>query len=228
MVAVLAACSGGTDAMVRTLQQVVRRDGGIAGVQLNSNFRYLRITVAGRVALMVLGSVDSLPQGAVEVWYSSQREVLRFQNGRTVGAVGLTTEWREVGLPALPSWSELARTGQPFRWSRVRDVMPGYSFGVIDSLVLRVISPPRKTEMLGVDPQGLTWFEEQVEPGERVGGLMATGMAGVDKLLPPARYAVDFRGGKETVVYGEQCLAADLCFTWQRWPVVVDGSAGKG
>jgi hypothetical protein len=24
--------------------------------------------------------------------------------------------------------------------------------------------------------------------------------------------------GTETVVYGEQCLAADLCFTWQLWP----------
>jgi hypothetical protein len=38
-----------------------------------------------------------------------------------------------------------------------------------------------------------------------------------DKTLPPARYAVDLRGGKETVVYGEQCITPDICFTWQRW-----------
>jgi len=25
--------------------------------------------------------------------------------------------------------------------------------------------------------------------------------------------------GAEAVVYGEQCLAPELCFTWQRWPV---------
>jgi hypothetical protein len=28
---------------------------------------------------------------------------------------------------------------------------------------------------------------------------------------------VDFVKEPPVVVYGEQCLAADLCFTWQRW-----------
>lgn len=187
--------------MVRTLQTAVGRDSGITGARLNPNFRYLRVTVGGRVALLVLGSEDRNPQGPIQVWFSAQKEVLRFQDGRTVGAVGLTTEWRAVSLSELPTWSVIARGGEPVRWTRVRDVMPGYRVGVRDALVVRVVSAPGKSELQGVDPQRLTWFEERVDKG-----------------LPPARYAVDLRYGKEIVVYGEQCLAVDLCFAWQRWP----------
>ncbi len=229
LVAALAACSAGTDAMVRTLQSAVGRDGGIAGVRLNPDFRYLRIAVGGRVALLVLGSEDSHPQGPIQVWFSAQREVLRFQNGRMVGAVGLTTEWRAVSLPELQSWSAIARAEPPARWTRVREVMPGYRFGVKDSLVVRGTRAPMKSELVGADPQSLTWFEEKIEPEQPARGLAVIGriLADDDKVLPPARYAVDFSDGKETVVYGEQCLARDLCFTWQRWPVESDCSKGK-
>lgn len=228
LVAALAACSAGTDAMVRTLQTAVGRDSGISGARLNPNFRYLRVTVGGRVALLVLGNEDSHAQGPIQVWFSAQKEVLRFQNGRTVGAVGLTTEWREVSLTELQSWSVIARSGEPVPWTRVRDVMPGYRFGVRDALVVRVVPPPRKSELQGMDPQSLTWFEERVEPERRAGGLGGLGgFLADDMVLPPARYAVDLRDGKETVVYGEQCLAVDLCFAWQRWPTESADSKGK-
>jgi hypothetical protein len=59
--------------------------------------------------------------------------------------------------------------------------------------------PPQRSELNGIEPQNLAWFEERAEE------------------LPPARYAVEFRGSAATVVYGEQCLAPKLCFTWQRW-----------
>ncbi len=218
LVAALVACSSGTNAIVQTLQDAVGRDRNVATARLNPNFRYLRVTVDGRVALLALGNEDGHPQGPIEVWFSAQREVLRFQNGRLVGAVGLTTEWRSVSLPELPSWSAVARAAQPVRWTRLRDVMPGYSFGVRDTLVLRVTSPPKKSQLQGLDAQSLTWFEEQIDP-ERLAGYLATpgGSLATDNALPPARYAVDFRDAKETVVYGEQCLAPKLCFTWQRW-----------
>jgi hypothetical protein len=152
--------------------------------------------------------------------------VLRLQNGRLVGAVGLTTEWRDVFLPELPSWSALARGDQAFRWTRTRDVMPGYRFGVKDALSLRVVAESKRSELLGLDPQRLTWFEETVESAQvaRFAGIFSSGVA-ADAALPPARYAVDFRDGQETVVYGEQCLTSELCFTWQRWPVQVQSTA---
>ena len=228
LVVALSACSAGSNAILQTLPYAYGRNPGVDNARLNPNFRYLRVTIAGRVVLLALGNEDIDLRGPVEVWYSAEREVLRLQNGRLVGAVGLTAEWRNVELPELPSWSALARGDQAFRWTRVRDVMPGYRFGLRDALSLRVIPQPRRSELQGLDPQRLTWFEERVESGQ-VAGLSAVfgNSRATDLQLPPARYAVDFRGGQETVVYGEQCLAPDLCFTWQRWPAQAQSAAGQ-
>ena len=228
MLVALSSCSPASNSMLQTLQSAVWRGDSSASARLNPNFLYLRVTIAGRVVLLALGNEDTDLRGPVEVWYSAEREVLRLQNGRLAGAVGLTAEWRNVELPELPSWSALARGDQAFRWTRVRDVMPGYRFGLRDALSLRVIPQPRRSKLQGLDAQRLTWFEERVESGQ-VAGLSAVfgNSIGADAVLPPARYAVDFRGGQETVVYGEQCLAPDLCFTWQRWPAQAQSAAGQ-
>lgn len=214
----LAACSSGMNAVVKTLQEAVLGDRSVTDAHLNPAFRYIRITVDGRVSFFALGSEDKHPQGPIEVWFSAQREVLRLQNGRVVGASGVTTEWRAVTLPEMPPWSALARSQQPLLWVRIRDVMPGYRFGMRDELVLSAISPPQKSALQGVDAQSLSWFEERFQTGSAAGRLtrLVTSVA-IDGVLPPARYAVDLRDGKEIVVYGEQCLAPDFCFTWQRW-----------
>ena len=228
MLVALSSCSPASNSMLQTLQSAVWRGDSSASARLNPNFLYLRVTIAGRVVLLALGNEDTDLRGPVEVWYSAEREVLRLQNGRLAGAVGLTAEWRNVELPELPSWSALARGDQAFRWTRVRDVMPGYRFGLRDALSLRVIPQPRRSELQRLDAQRLTWFEERVESGQ-VAGLSAIfgNSRATDLQLPPARYAVDFRGGQETVVYGEQCLAPDLCFTWQRWPAQAQSAAGQ-
>lgn len=228
LVAALSACSGASTAILQTLPYAYGRNPSVDNARLNPNYRYLRVTIAGHVALLALGDVDSHPQGPIEVWYSAEREVLRFQNGRLAGAVGLTTEWRDVSMPELPSWSAAARSDHVLRWTRTRDVMPGYRFGVKDALSLRVVAAPQKSALKELDPQRLTWFEERVEaePVASLSGVFGNSSA-ADLPLPPARYAVDLRGGRETVVYGEQCLAADLCFTWQRWPVQAPSSNNK-
>ena len=94
------------------------------------------------------------------------------------------------------------------------------------TLAARVVSEPKRSALQGLDSKRLTWFEERVESGP-VAGLAAVfgSSSAADIPLPPARYAVDLQGGRETVVYGEQCLAAELCFTWQRWPVQAQSSA---
>jgi len=212
--------------MLQTLRYAAWRGDGIASARLNPNFRYLRVTIAGRVVLLALGNEDIDSLGPVEVWYSAEREVLRLQNGRLLGAVGLTAEWRNVVLPELPSWFTLARGDQAFRWTRIRDVMPGYRFGVRDALSVRVIAQPGRSEFQGANVDALTWFEERVDSGS-VAGLFGGGGVVGGEVLPPARYAVDIRDGKETVVYGEQCLARDLCFTWQRWPVQGQSATGQ-
>lgn len=208
LVAAMGGCATSTNAIVQTMQSALGRGRGIEEAKLNPDFRYLRVTIGRRVVLLALGYLDKHPQGTIEVWYSADREVVRLQNGRLVGAAGLTTEWRNVVLPDFPAWSALASAGAPLRWSRTRDVMPGYRYGLRDSLALSVVPPPPTSALQGLDPKDLTWFEERLADE----ALPKTA-------LPAARYAVQLAGNEAIVVYGEQCLAPQTCFNWQRWPV---------
>jgi hypothetical protein len=85
--------------------------------------------------------------------------------------------------------------------------MPGYRFGVHDALSLSIIPAPEKSALQGLEPKDLTWFEERFAEDSLP-----------NTVLPAARYAVSLSGGEGIVVYGEQCLASQTCFTWQRWP----------
>ena len=202
----LTACTSSGSAIWDSIRAGVRPTPPVDQSTLNRDVSYLRLLVDGREVYLALGYVDDQPQGAVEVWYSAGREVLRLQGGRVVGTAGVLTEWRQVVLPDFPTWRAMAGG---YRWTRVRDVMPGYRMGVTDMLDVRGIPAPPDVKLTGFEDVALVWFEERAE----------TTPADPSLRLPPARYAVHVdEDGTETVVYGEQCLAADLCFTWQLWP----------
>ncbi len=190
---VIAGCSISSNAFLQTLKQFTSRDSSSAdSFKTDPRYRYLRVTHEGGVSIVVLGALENSPRGQVEVYYSADGALLRLQNGRLVGSTGLLPEWRSVNLPELPSWSSLAAEGKPLQWERVRDVMPGYRYGIQDKLVLSQVPTPRSTGLIGVDPQKLSWFEERTEASYATLG--------------------------ETVVYGEQCVSARNCLKWQRWP----------
>lgn len=209
-------CSGSTSAVIQTMQSAARGRPDATNVPLNPNFRYLRVTVGGRTALLVLGYVEAHPQGPIEVWYSAEREVIRLQNGRVVGAVGLTTEWRNVIVTGAPTWNSLGNGAHAIQIVRQRDTMPGYRYGLKESLKLVAAPPPAQSSLRNLDPQSLAWFEETTETDPR-GPTTPVSHSG-ENHLPVARYAIAFARGTAEVVYGEQCLSGDLCFAWQRWP----------
>jgi hypothetical protein len=210
-------CSTGTNAMVTSLQRAVLPAPSVDAFPLDPTFRYIRTTHGGHVGFAWLGHIEQTPEGPVEVYYSSSGEVLRINAGRIVGASGFKTEWRRVSVPQ-PSWAAIAGGGAPTPLTRVRDVMPGYRFGVQDDLVVRVIPAPAKSALRGVPAESLTWFTEHIASSS-ANSIRRTvlGSSASDTWLPPARYAVNLTGGSEQVIYGEQCLSADLCLTWQRW-----------
>jgi hypothetical protein len=202
----LTACTSSGSAIWDSMRAGVRPAPPVDQSTLSRDVSYLRLLVDGREVYLALGYVDDQPRGAVEVWYSAGREVLRLQGGRVVGTAGLLTEWRQVVLPELPAWRAMVGG---HRWTRGRDVMPGYRMGVTDTLDVRGIPAPPDVKLTGFEGVALVWFEERAE----------TMPADPALRLPPARYAVYVdEAGTETVVYGEQCIAADLCFTWQLWP----------
>lgn len=217
VVSALAACADSTSAIVQSLRYTIQGGSADVSAKLDPALRYLRATVRGKTALLVLGYVEPDPRGPVQVWYSAQREVVRIQNGRIVGAAGMVAEWRNVQLSNVPSWSAIARDKVATNILRVRDVMPGYRYGVRDLLSTRAATAPARSALRELDPQSLAWFEESVE------GDAARGPLHEKTALPVSRYAVSFHDGLEEVVYGEQCLSADFCFTWQRWPAVPPG-----
>ena len=196
-------CTADGQAVWQTVGAARRSAEAVDRQPLNPAFSYLRVTGGGQTALLVLGYLDPSPAGTVEVWYSGDRQVVRLQGGRVVGATGLPVEWSGVRLPALPTWGELIGRQAPLEWARQRDVSPGYRHGLTDRLALRPMPTARGSALVGRDPASLRWFEER----------------SADGALPPARYAVDpMAPAGAAVVYGEQCLDATFCLTWQRWP----------
>jgi hypothetical protein len=153
---------------------------------------------------MVLGYVDPNPAGEIQVWYSSEGEVLRTQNGRLVGTAGLETNWSAVRTTALPTWMDVF--AQPtLEYARERDETPGYRFGIAERVTIYPVPIPKNAKLSGVAATNLRWFEEAV--------------IGQPDGLPSARYGVQDREGQPPqVIYGEQCLSKDLCIAWQTWP----------
>lgn len=174
---------------------------------LLSDHRYLRVHVSGRTLLLVLGYKEAAPDGAIEIWYSAQGEVVKLQRGRIVATDGLSTDWRAVRFSRPPpDWQTLAKHG-PLRYTRSRDEMPGYRFGLRDTLIATVIAAPTHSLIRDIAPASLHWIEETCLPSDS------------RELLPPSRFAFQNMDGRETVVYSEQCLSPTLCLALQRWPV---------
>jgi hypothetical protein len=214
----LCACTSTmTSAWMQTFRASLKTTGNADDSRLNPIYRHLRVSISGRTAFVTLGDLDQHPDGAIEVFYSGGREVIRMQNGRIAGITGLLTEWRNVNLHHAPTWAAASRAASPLVWLRVRDVMPGYRYGIHDQIEVRAIAPPARSALQDISPDSLAWFEERTQlPSKRVGTNAGSGQ-NTGELLPPARYAVVFDKGRETVIYAEQCIAPDLCFTWQHW-----------
>ena len=203
----LQGCASNQAAAFDAARQLMSRGSQASLTQqpINPQYRYLRVTFNGQPLLLVLGYVDQ-PDSAspVQVWYSGSGEVLRLQHGRLAGLVGTPTEWRDVRWPqGVPTW-QTASQQTPAPYDRVLDQMPGYRLGTAQSLQLEAVAVPGDTAWAGAMPADVRWFRESV----------VSGVA-----YPPARYGVRMGAQGAEPVYGEQCIAADLCVTWQTWAV---------
>lgn len=216
----LSGCASGSSSTVDMFSSVLAEKWGgfqkqTFDVKTNPAYRYLLVQVEGRApAFLVLGYVDAHPQGDIEVWYSSKKEVIKIQNGRIVATVGLEVDWSGVRyLPAPPSWPESLSAQRVYQ--RQRDEMPGYRYAITDKiestvwrgspLIIWPDSFPRKP----VEPY--TWIREVT-------------LQSNEHALPPAWFAWGVYQGKPAVVYSEQCLSPSFCLKLQLWPTQESGS----
>lgn len=198
-------CSSGSSAMLDAARLLYK--GQVAAQpDFNPAYRYLRTQIGDRTIFMVLGYIDQRAEGPVEVWYSGSGEVVRLLNGQLVGTTGLSTDWRNVRLTGLPAWTTAdAPSGSSQSYTRLRDLMPGYRFGIRDEIVRISIPPPQNSALAGVDPASLRWYEER-----SVSRPSATS-------LPAARFGVSRTSETPRVVYSEQCLSSDFCMSFEQW-----------
>ena len=199
--------------------EVLFATGGTGVVQsaipeaLDMRYRYLRVEVPGHPpGLLVLGYEDPHPLGPIEVWYSASRETLRTQNGRVVGSTGTLHEWLALQYnPAPPDWTAVPTQGSSY--VRRHDQMPGYRFGIAEQVQLRAVPGLPALELPATLPadkaRGYQWLSETAVA---LGGPQAAP-------LPDAWFAWGRHRGMQTIVFSQQCLAADFCLTLQRWPV---------
>lgn len=219
----LGGCAASSSPLVQSFQALVNTGGtGVAKDAIpdspDARFSYLRVQVSGfPPGLMVLGYVDPHPAGPVEVWYSANRETLRLQNGRVIGIVGTQHDWSSVQFSsAPPAWPALTEVGSIF--TRERDEMPGYHFGIREQMKVQAWSavPPvaMPTSLPADKAAGYRWYRESVQAQQ--GQAAPT--------LPDAWFAWGKHRGESQIVYSEQCLSPDFCLKLQRWPLLEEAN----
>ena len=199
--ALLSAC--GHTPVTRTLAQAFDSGQNIDQQPLNPQLDYLRVSLNGRVALMVLGYREQAMQGLVDTWYSVDGEVLQLQNGRLVSTAGFALDWRDVRYQNLPTWPEASADTQRV-FVRTRDQMPQYRFGITEQIAIYPIAAPKDAKLAGISATQLRWVEEKV--------------VAVPQGLASARFGLHTHAGVTQVIYGEQCLTESMCIAWQKWP----------
>lgn len=168
---------------------------------------YILIEVNGRHTGAVLGqrTVTEAPLGQVvdEHWYSAGRELIHLRNGRLHTVWGMPTEWRGQ-RSSPPSWPDVQT--QALRWSRQRDEMPHYRFGVTDSIQSQASTAVPTSAPASLLRPGLRvrWVQDRVESTTAQGQAWA--------------YVQHFALIQDRVVYSEQCIAPQLCLRIRHQP----------
>lgn len=202
-------CASESEAIGKGMKLLLGGSDPTEYAHLRPDYRYLRVSVNGRTVLMAQGYVEHHPGGAIDVWYSGEREVIKIQRGHIVATAGLATDWRDVRfLSPLPDFRKIvAQVAE--QYTRSRDEMPGYRYDIRETVTVRPIRPPEKSALKTLDPASLVWVEESTD------ALTPNAIA-----LPPARFAIDPQGGIDSVIYSEQCLSPTLCLALQHWPAI--------
>ena len=84
--------------------------------------------------------------------------MLRLQKGRVVATLGLETDWRAVRhAAAAPAWKDMLERKSVI-YQRERDEMPGFRFGIAETVSLYAVRTPTNARLIGFAAQDLRWY----------------------------------------------------------------------
>ena len=198
-VSALSGCTSTGQLWLKTAQAALH-GGSNASEPTNPKYQYLRCIINGRTLFLAKGFTDETASGPIETWYSGGGEVIKLLNGRIVGTAGITPEWRNVRYSNAPSWDVMAAASpgpSSMSYTRTRDVMPGYLYGIQDEVqVIRLASSTPEN-------MGSVVVEER--------------MTSTAQPLPAALYRLQQQDGHWRVVASKQCLSERFCLTLEQW-----------
>ncbi|WP_296402783.1 hypothetical protein [Psychrobacter sp.] len=167
---------------------------------LDPNFDYIRLNMNGHIAWLARGANDQWPSLNTEVFYSADRAVFKWSNGRLISVTTPEYNWRERTDYAL-NWS----VKKPQQLIREIDTVDGIT-GVRERRELSDGEMPEHNDFVG-DQTSLHWVHEYT---------ISTSRAMQAQPSFDSWYAFDANNMNKPV-YGQQCISKRYCLTWQVW-----------
>jgi len=199
---ILSACAGINPTLDMTTLLVPF---GAKADSFQPGFEYLAIELNGRKTHMALGYRLYEDNAIHEYWYSGEREMLHMANGRIVEVQGMTNEVRAT-TKDVPSWQAIADSSQYLVWSREKDVMPGYRYGLVEYVISQKVTPTAKERDV-IKNENALWVEEEVK------SKTADGKEWIYREL--------FAIVNNQAIFSQQCVSERLCFRLQPLGVVI-------
>lgn len=184
-------CFGATKTVLKTRE---------APPNLNPQFNYMRLVMNGHTLWLAQGSIEPWPAANTKVFYSADRSVFKWSNGRLTSVTTPLLDWREHLLQSI-NWS----TAKPFKISRDVDNIDGIS-AMTEQRELSLVSAPKHHSYIG-DDATLVWVHEYTVPQSQV----SQSYSSYDNW-----YAFESHNMNEPV-YGQQCISKRYCLSWQVW-----------
>lgn len=168
--------------------------------QLDPNFNYIRLNMNGHIVWLAQGASDQWPNLNTEVFYSADRSVFKWSNGRLIAVTTAGYNWREHTTYPL-NWS----AQKPQQFMREIDTVDGIT-AVREQRELSNSGAPEHHDFVG-DKTTLSWIHEYTT------STIPTMQA---KPTFDSWFAFDSNNMNKPV-YGQQCISTRYCLSWQVW-----------
>ena len=168
--------------------------------QFDASYDYISIQSDTSNGRMILGSRQFKEHKLIEHWYTGACEMIKTVDGRIHKALGTTSEIRR-NTGQAPSWQTVSESQVPVTWQRRLDIMPGYRFGLEETISTRQLTEVEIPLVPGIEKHGLVWFQDNVQTKD-IQGKATT-------------YRQLFALRNKQLIYSEQCISEMMCMRIQ-------------